>query len=139
MNNYQVEAKLNLVDQMINPIIDSLKEKGVGDANIYQVNLILEELFVNIANYAYPPTKGYVDISYDINENEMELNIEIKDKGVEFNPLLKAEPDISLNANERPIGGLGIYLVKKLCDEISYQRVNDENVLKLKKNIILKH
>ena len=137
MNNYQVEANLDLVGNMINPIIVSLENMGVTHANINQVNLILEELFVNIAKYAYSTNKGFVDISYDINKDTMLLKVTIKDKGKEFNPLLKEEPDIEAKAEDRPIGGLGIYLVKRLTDDITYNRINDENVLTFTKKIVL--
>lgn len=135
MINYKVKAKKELVDEMINPIISSLEESDANKKAVYQINLALEEIFVNIVNYAYKDDNGYVDISYDINKSKKQILIIIKDKGKAFNPLEKEDPTLSGTAQERKIGGLGIYIVKNIVDDIKYQRVNKENILKIIKNI----
>ena len=135
MNNYQFNAKVELVDEMMAPIISSLEEIGADHKKVYQVNLALEEILVNVAKYAYAPNTGIIDISYEINDNPKKLKVIVKDKGKEFNPLEKEEPDLSLSVHERKIGGLGIYIAKNIVDDIKYQRINNENVLEFIKNL----
>ena len=124
MNNYQFDANVDLVEEMMAPIISSLEEIDTEHKKVYQINLALEEILVNIAKYAYSPNTGIIDISY-----------EIKDKGKEFNPLEKEEPDLVASVQDRKIGGLGIYIAKNIVDNIKYQRINNENVLEFIKNL----
>ena len=135
MNNYQVEAKIELIDQMINPIISSLEEIKVDHKKIYQINLALEEILVNISKYAYPGNEGVIDISFEISDNPKQLKVVIKDKGKDFNPLEKEDPDLDESVEKRKIGGLGIYIVKNMVDDIKYQRLNNENILEFIKNL----
>ena len=135
MNNYIVDAKLELIDEMINPIISSLEEIEANPKAVYQVNLALEEILVNIAKYAYPSNEGKIDISFEISDDKTQLKVVIKDKGKKFNPLEKEDPDLDSSVEERKIGGLGIYLVKKMVDDIKYQRINNQNVLEFIKKL----
>ena len=135
MNNYQVEAKMELIDQMINPIISSLEEIKVDHKKIYQINLALEEILVNISKYAYPGNEGVIDISFEISDNPKQLRVVIKDKGKDFNPLEKEDPNLDASVEKRKIGGLGIYIVKNMVDDIKYQRLNNENILEFIKNL----
>ena len=135
MNKYQFEANLDLVDEMMMPIISSLEENEVEHKKVYQINLALEEILVNIARYAYVPGSGKIDISYEISDNPKQLRVIIKDKGKAFNPLEKEEPDLDASVQDRKIGGLGIYIVKNIVDDIKYQRTNNENVLEFIKNL----
>ena len=135
MNNYQVEAKMELIDQMINPIISSLEEIKVDHKKIYQINLALEEILVNISKYAYPGNEGVIDISFEISDNPKQLKVVIKDKGKDFNPLEKEDPNLDASVEKRKIGGLGIYIVKNMVDDIKYQRLNNENILEFIKNL----
>lgn len=135
MNNYQVPANVELIDKMIDPIISCLEEIEVEHKKIYQVTLALEEIFANISKYAYPSGEGMIDIFYEIDKDEKQLKVIIKDKGTAFNPLEKEDPDLGASVSERKIGGLGIYIVKNIIDDIQYQRINNENVLKLIKQL----
>lgn len=130
-NSYQVDAKHDLISLMINPIIAALEENNANSKAVYQMNLALEEIFVNIVNYAYPDKDGKVDISYKLNKKDKSINIKIKDKGKEFNPLEAKEPDLGASAKDRKIGGLGIFIVKNVVDEIKYQRKDNENILEI--------
>jgi len=131
MINYKVKAKVDLIDEMINPIISSLEENKADHKTLYQMNLVLEELLVNVANYAYAPNDGDVEICYEIKNKELE--VVIIDKGKPFNPLEHSDPDLKAPVEDRKIGGLGIYLVKNLVDDIQYQRVENKNILKINK------
>ena len=101
---------------------------------IRNINLALEEAVVNVMSYAYPEgTEGQVDI--DLTSDGDEMVFIITDSGTPFDPTQKEEVDTTLSAEERPIGGLGIHLVRKLMDDISYQYVDNKNVLTLKKKL----
>ncbi|MEE1137896.1 MAG: ATP-binding protein [Acutalibacteraceae bacterium] len=95
----------------------------------------VEEIFVNIASYAYPDGDGNAILSFGFDENERLMTLVIKDSGVPFNPLERAEPDITLSADDREIGGLGIFITKKTMDAVSYAYENGENILTMTKKI----
>ena len=98
-----------------------------------QIDLSVEEIFVNIANYAYGDKKGTAEIIMSNEENE--ITIVFTDSGIAYNPLDKPDPDTTLSADEREIGGLGIFLVKKNMDSVSYDYVDGKNILTIKKNL----
>ena len=110
-----------------------LSEHGVSAKTIMKVDLAIEEVFVNIASYAYGETTGKVELSVSVSGGE--AVIVFRDNGIPFNPLDSSDPDVTLTAEERGIGGLGIYLVKKNMDEVRYEYRNNRNVLTLKKRI----
>jgi anti-sigma regulatory factor (Ser/Thr protein kinase) len=103
--------------------------------NTMAICVAVEEIFVNIASYAYPNGDGEASLAFGFDESERLMTLVIKDDGVPFNPLEKAEPDISLSADEREIGGLGIFITKKTMDTVSYTYENDSNVLTMTKKI----
>ena len=115
--------------------VDEVCEKlGFDPAVTMQMNLAIEEAVVNVMDYAYPKgTKG--DITIEAQANNQRLKFTIIDSGKPFDPTVKADADITLSAEERPIGGLGIYLVRQLMDSINYERVNGLNVLTLRKKL----
>ena len=88
-----------------------------------QIDIAIDELFSNIAFYAYAPNVGLATVRTFL------------DHGIPYDPLEKTDPDTTLAAENRSVGGLGIFLVKKTMDEIQYQRCNDQNVLTIKKRI----
>ena len=95
----------------------------------------VEEIFVNIANYAYGDGTGEASLCFGFDENERLMTLVVSDEGVEFNPLDRAEPDITLSAAEREIGGLGIFITKKTMDTVSYSYDNGRNILTMTKKI----
>lgn len=100
----------------------------------YAVRLACEEIVVNILHYAYAePSEGYVGI--DIFSDRKELRIGIRDGGRPFNPLEREQPDTTLGADEREIGGLGIFLVRQVMDKVCYVREDGENRLLLIKSV----
>ncbi|MCQ2427939.1 MAG: SpoIIE family protein phosphatase [Clostridia bacterium] len=98
-----------------------------------QIAVAAEEIFVNIAHYAYPGESGKMKLGITVDNGVARLNF--RDYGVPFNPLKKADPDITLDADSRQIGGLGIFMVKKTMDEVRYERKGAQNVLTIKKKI----
>lgn len=110
------------------------KKAGISGAYKNKLTVAVEEIFVNISSYAYPPKDGDVEITFGVNkENQVEMKF--IDTGVAYNPLEKEDPDITLSAKERPIGGLGIFMVKQTMDEVNYVYENGKNILTIKMNV----
>ena len=95
----------------------------------------IEEVFVNVARYAYGEGEGDVALGVGFNAESREITFRMADKGTPFDPLKKPDPDITLSAEEREIGGLGIFITKKTMDSVSYAYENGENVLTMTKRI----
>jgi len=100
---------------------------GINSKLANKINVCSEEIFVNIASYAYPKQAGMTNILFAKTDNEIMLKFE--DEGLEYNPLQKEDPDITLSYDERPIGGLGIFIVKEMSKNIEYERKDNKNIL----------
>ena len=98
-----------------------------------QISIAVEEIFVNIINYAYHPKKGSATIRAEVSSAPVTVTITFTDRGVPYDPLAKEDPDITLSAQERQIGGLGIFMTKKLMDNVTYEYKDGRNILTLKK------
>ena len=98
-----------------------------------QINIAIDELFGNIAHYAYYPQIGNVTILTEVIKQPLSIMITFIDQGIPFDPLKKEDPDTGLSAAERDIGGLGIFMVKKSMDEMSYGYRDGKNILSIKK------
>lgn len=136
----QISNRLTLTNDISNipllaEFVEAIAEELELDMEIsISLNLALEEAVVNVMNYAYPKdTKG--DILIDARTDDDRLKFVITDQGVAFDPTAKDEVDTSLSAEERPIGGLGIHLVRQLMDNIEYERKDGSNILTLSKII----
>ena len=126
-------AKNENLSQVLEFLENELTNHDCDMKIMISLSVAIEEIFVNVASYAYPNSTGNFEIGLDfINDDVL---IEIKDKGIEFNPLLKEDPDITLKAEDRSIGGLGIFMVKKTMDSIEYERKDGMNILSMKKRI----
>lgn len=112
-------------------IEEALENAGCSMKTIMQVTVCTEEIFVNIAHYAYPEGEG--DVSVCIDEDAEMISIIFTDSGIPFNPLEKKDPDITLSADERDIGGLGIFMVKKSMDKVDYERKDGKNIFRMAK------
>lgn len=102
----------------------------------FKIRLSIEEAVENVVNYAYQDGIGWLEAGTSIDNDGLRLTIELRDAGVPFNPLDKPDPDITLSAEERQIGGLGIFLCKQLMDDINYRYENGNNILTMSKNLI---
>lgn len=100
-----------------------------------QIDIAIDELFSNIAHYAYHPGVGPATVRVEVVEDPMAVVITFIDEGVPYDPLSTEDPDTSLSAEERQIGGLGICMVKKSMDEVVYEYKEGRNILRIKKNI----
>lgn len=112
---------------------DELNKLECSSKNIMQITVCVEEMFVNVAHYAYGGETGEVTLVID-NENST-VSITLVDSGAPFDPLKKEDPDITLSAEDRQIGGLGIFMVKKSMNEVTYERRDNKNIFTMKKNI----
>ena len=110
-----------------------LEKYNCNSKTIYQINLVVEEVFVNIANYAYKDKLGFCTLAIQPENNKITFTFE--DNGIPFNPLERPDPDISLPIDKRDVGGLGIFLTKKTMDEVKYKYENNKNILIITKNI----
>ena len=102
----------------------------------FKIRLSIEEAVENVVNYAYQDGIGWLEAGTSIDNDGLTLTIELRDAGVPFNPLDKPDPDIALSAEERQIGGLGIFLCKQLMDDINYRYENGNNILTMSKKLI---
>ena len=100
-----------------------------------QIDIAIDELFGNIAHYAYNPEIGKATVRVEVIDDPLAVTITFIDNGVPYDPLAKADPDTTLSAEEREIGGLGIYMVKKSMDDITYEYKDGQNILAIKKNL----
>ena len=100
-----------------------------------QIDIAIDELFSNIARYAYHPEVGEATVRVEDSPEPLAVIVTFIDQGVPYDPLAAAEPDTSLPAEERTLGGLGIYMVKKTMDEITYRYENGRNILAIRKNL----
>ena len=120
---------------LLNEFVDSVCEAIGFDASItMQMNLAIEEAVVNVMNYAYPAGSIGV-IHIEVHADDQRLTFTITDSGTPFDPTIKEEADTTLSAEERPVGGLGIHLVRHLMTSVSYERTNGKNILTLCKNL----
>ena len=129
-----VPAVLEQVEKITDFVNGELQEDNLPGKLIRQIDIAIDELFANIANYAYEKGKnGSVTVQVETEEAPRAVMISFIDSGVPFDPLSHEEPDVSLGAEERSIGGLGIFLVKKIMDEVNYRFEDGKNILTIKK------
>ncbi len=124
MNSISLKPELKELYTLNEFILNELEEEN------FQVNLIIEEIFVNIVKYS---KTDFIKVNVEFKKPT--LTMEFIDNGIEFNPLLKENPQLPKNIDEAEIGGLGIMLTKEISDELNYKYVNNENHLKIVKNV----
>lgn len=123
-----IEAVTAFVDEQLEALDCPVKAQ-------MQIDIAIDELFGNIAHYAYHPEVGEATVRVEVMEDPLSVVITFIDGGVPYDPLTQADPDITLSAEERAIGGLGIFMVKKSMDEITYRYENGSNILSIRKNL----
>ena len=122
-------ARLENLQRFLKPLSESAKAEGFHQERIREIELALEEALVNIFNYAYPKGAGDVEVIGGV-END-DWIIEIIDSGIPFDMTSLSDPDLTAGVEERKIGGLGIFLVRQMVDEVRYRREKDRNILTL--------
>ena len=135
MTNRTFPAKIEALSDVLG-FVDLMLEKYECPMKIQTgVCVAIEEVFVNVARYAYKDGEGDAELTIGFNDESRTVTFIIKDKGVPFDPLQKPDPDITLSADERDIGGLGIFITKKTMDTVTYAYENGENILTMTKKI----
>ena len=133
MEKITVDATVENLQQVIDFATEKLEERDCPMKTAMQMELVIEELFVNIASYAYHPDVGPATFCIEFVDNPAAVLMTFIDSGKPYNPLEKADPDTTLDIDQRKVGGLGIFLVKKNVDEIDYKHEGGKNILTMKK------
>lgn len=135
MKELTVSAKLENIPVVTAFIDERLEALDCSMKAQMQIDIAIDELFGNIAHYAYPDGTGDATVRFEFDEATRTASITFIDSGMPFDPLEKADPDVTLSAQEREIGGLGIFMVKKTMDKIEYSYENGFNILTIHKHI----
>ena len=133
MKELTIEAKTSNIEVVTDFVNEQLEALGCPMKAQMQIDIAIDELFSNIAHYAYNPEIGQATVRVEVIEDPLAVTITFIDNGVPYDPLAKADPDTTLSAEEREIGGLGIYMVKKSMDDVTYEYRDGQNILKIKK------
>ena len=128
-------AVVENIAQVTDFVNAQLEEIGCPMKAQVQIDIAIDELFGNIAQYAYNPETGPATVRVEVSDAPISVTITFMDHGVPYDPLQKEDPDITLSAEERGSGGLGIFMVKKTMDEITYEYKDGQNILRIRKDI----
>lgn len=135
MKELDIVAKTENLDVVTDFVNEQLEAAGCPMKILMQIDLAVEEIFVNIANYAYSPEEGPATVRVQTDNEKSTVDITFIDHGVPYDPLAKQDPDVTLSAEQRAIGGLGIFMVKKSMDDVTYEYRDGHNILTIKKGI----
>ena len=137
MNTITVPAKVEELDTVLDFLKHQLTDVNCSAEILMQVSIAAEEIFVNIAHYAYEPDSGESTIRCQVDKEKepIQVTIEFLDSGIPYDPLSRMDPDVTLSAEARDIGGLGIFMVKEMMDNVSYDYRDGKNILTLQKNV----
>ena len=135
MKELTIAATVENIETVTDFINEQLESLDCPMKAQMQIDIAIDELFGNIAHYAYNPEIGQATVRVEVIEEPLSVVITFIDNGVPYDPLAKADPDTTLSADEREIGGLGIYMVKKSMDDITYEYKDGQNILAIKKKL----
>ena len=134
MKELTLEATVDNLPQVMSFLEEELEAAGCPMKTQMQISVSVEEIYVNIASYAYAPGTGEATVRVEFRDDPAAVCITFIDSGVPFDPLRKADPDVTLSSEERGIGGLGIYMTKKAMNERCYAYEDGKNVLTMVKH-----
>lgn len=135
MKELTIDATLESIPVITDFVDEQLEQFGCPMKAQAQIDIAIDELFSNIARYAYHPGVGPATVRVEVVEAPLSVVITFIDQGVPYDPLSQADPDVTLSAEERELGGLGIYIVKKNMSEITYEYKDGRNILKIRKEL----
>ncbi len=135
MKELSVDAVVENIETVTEFVNEQLEALDCPMKAMMQIDIAIDELFGNIVHYAYHPEVGPATVRVEVTDNPLAVIITFIDNGIPYDPLKTEDPDITLSADERQIGGLGIYMVKKSMDEITYEYKDGRNILKIKKEL----
>lgn len=133
-----IKKTFNPIKNKTSEIVEFLMQSPDMPADsdlLFNIRLSVEEAVENVVSYAYKDGIGWLEVGTELQNGGLILSVELRDAGQPFNPLEKEEPDVSLSAEDRPIGSLGIFLCKKMMDSIAYRYENGNNILTMTKKI----
>ncbi len=130
-----MSAKIENIGIITEELDKWFEENDVPMKVILQMDVVLDEMLSNIAFYAYGDNVGDMTVEASMINDNKTVRLVFSDTGIDFDPLKKPDPDITLSAEERKIGGLGIFMVKKTMDHVSYERKGDTNIFVAEKNL----
>lgn len=130
MTLIRLPARLESLEKLVHFVTDFATKQGFAQKSIQEIRLATEEVLVNIINHAYPDKQGDVELSCKLQKDHC-LVVEIVDAGVPFDIRSKADPDLSADISERKLGGLGIFIIRKMVHELVYRREKEKNILTL--------
>ena len=133
MRELKLDAVTDNLPQVMSFVDEALEAADCPMKAQMQIDIAVEEIYVNVSSYAYAPGVGPVTVRIDIADAPRRAIIVFEDQGVPYDPLAKEDPDVTLSADERQVGGLGIFMAKKSMDEMSYAYENRRNILTLTK------
>ena len=133
------DAKVDNLNKVLAFIDEQLEAKSCPMRAMLEIDVAVEEIFVNVASYAYESGIGSVAIETSFEEDPLAVVIRFVDSGMPYNPLEREDPDITLPAEKRSIGGLGVFMVKKSMDDVSYEYKDGQNHLTIRKFLDRKH
>ena len=135
MTELTLEAVIENIQKVTDFIDGQLEACDCSMKAQMQIDVAIDELFANIANYAYGDAVGEATVRFGFDPSERTATVTFMDRGVPFNPLESTDPDVTLSAEERKIGGLGIFVVKKTMDKLDYRYEDGMNILTITKRI----
>ena len=135
MAELTIRANVNKLNEVLSFVEGELEKLDCPMKAQMQIEVAVEELFINIASYAYAPEEGDAVIRVEALPEARAVMITFQDRGVPYDPLAKPDPDVTLSAEERQVGGLGIYMVKKSMDDMKYAYRDGQNILTITKKL----
>ena len=135
MKELKIDATVENIEKVTAFVDEQLTQLNCPMKAQMQINIAIDELFGNIAHYAYHPNIGEATVRCEVGGEPLQVTIGFADEGKPYNPLLQKDPDVTQDADQRQIGGLGVFMVKKLMDEITYEFIDGKNVLTIRKRM----
>lgn len=135
MERLKIQAIDDNLSMVMEWVEDLIRKECTEEKTISEILIAVDELFINICHYAYEGKTGEAEFGLEILEAPKRVRLRIKDQGIPFNPFALEDPNITLSAEERKIGGLGIFMVKDFMDDVDYTYVDAHNVITLEKHL----
>ena len=138
MQSEIIPASMEYLSRVMSLTEEELRQAGCGEKDRRLIEISVEEIFTNIASYAYGGGEGVIRIRWDIRQvrnGQKEAVICFADEGTPYNPFARKDPDLTLPMEQRPVGGLGVYMVKQFMDETDYRCEKGRNVTVIKKRV----
>jgi anti-sigma regulatory factor (Ser/Thr protein kinase) len=135
LKEWTFEAKIDRIPWLTEQVDALLEGLDCPIKAQMQIDVAIDELLANIASYAYETGEGQVTVRFDFQPDDRTVALTFIDKGIPYDPLAKPDPDVALEVEKRSVGGLGIFLVKKTMDDMTYARRDGHNMLTIRKRI----